>query len=122
MPYIVSRLAAGVSYVTYKKQQRGGKPLPTGSVLVKGGADVADKRTLITPLGVLTEVKPEEVEQLRNNPIFVEQEKDGFLKVLDKKPDPEKAAASLDKDSSAQMTEADYLAAGKTPPTTGAAE
>lgn len=122
MPYIVSKLASGVNYATYRKQARGGKPIPVGTILVKGGADVVDKRTLIMPGGVVTEVRSDQVEQLRNNPIFVEQEKDGYLKVLDKKPDPDKAATSLDKDVSAQITDSDYTSAGLAAPTTGAAK
>ncbi len=119
MPYIISTLAAGVDYVTYAKQ-RNGKPVPQGTILVKGGANVADKRTLMTEAGVVTEVTAKELEQLRNNPIFIDQEEGGYLKVVDKKPDPEKAAASLEKDASAQITDSDYTDAGQTPPTTGA--
>lgn len=119
MPYIVSTLAAGVNYMTYSKQ-RGGKPIPTGTILVKGGANVTDKRTLIAPGGVLTELSAKDLEQLRNNPIFQEQEAAGYLKVLDKKPDPDKAGASLNDDTSAQLTASDYTALGQTPPTTEA--
>lgn len=120
MPHIVSKLAAGMDYVTYSKGPNG-KQVPDGHITVKGGADVADKRTLLTPEGVVTSVSNDELKQLRSNPLFKVHEASGALLVTDKKPEPAKAAADLQRDESSQLTPQDYEALGKTPPETGEA-
>ena len=122
MPYILSKMAGGVDYTTYAKGA-GGKMISQGKVSVRGGADVADKKTLVTPEGVPTQVSEAELKALRLNPVFLAHEKKGALKVLTTLPrDPDKAAADMDKDKSGQITPSDYTNQGKDAPKTGAAE
>jgi hypothetical protein len=119
MPYIVSKLAAGMEYAFYTKAANG-KQIRQGCITVHGGAGVANRKTLVTPQGVLTQVTADEVKKLRANPLFAQHEKDGFMKVLDKDPrDADKAAADLRRDPGDQLTSGDYQAAGKNAPETG---
>ncbi|MDL2313386.1 hypothetical protein LJC36_00220 [Desulfovibrio sp. OttesenSCG-928-C14] len=119
MPYVVSTLAAGMSYTTYKKGANG-KQIATGEINVKGGADVADKRTLVTPQGVVTAVTAKEAELLKSHPVFKAHQEAGMVKILASLPkDPDKAAADQNRDESGQVTPEDYRAEGKTPPSSG---
>ena len=120
MPFIVSKLSSGVDYAFYAKGPNG-KPVPQGVISINGGAGVANKKTLVTPLGVVTPVTADELKKLRTNPAFKEHEAGGHLKVLEKDPrDADKAAADMARDQSGQMTPEDYEAAGLRVPQTGA--
>ena len=122
MPFIVSKMASSVDYVTYAKGPNN-KQVPQGRVRVQGGADVAAKKSLVTPHGVATQVTAAQLKQLRANPVFARHEAAGALKVLEKNPaDADKVAADLARDESAPLTPGDYTSEGKTPPTTGAAQ
>lgn len=119
MKYVVSKLAAGVNYTLYEKVA-GGKKVAVGSITVKGGSGVTDKRTLITPQGVVTAISDMQAAQLKEDPVFKIHEKHGAVKIIATDPrDAERAAADLDADKSAQLTADAYKRAGKTPPTTG---
>lgn len=119
MPYIVSKLAGGMDYTFYAKGANG-KQIAQGIISVKGGAGVANKKTLITPQGLVTPATADEIKKLRTNPVFVAHEKDGFLKVLEKDPrDADKAAADLARDEGDQLTADDYAAEGKKAPENG---
>ena len=116
MPFVVSKLAGGTRYTTYKTVA-GGKQVPVGFIAVRGGAGVTDKRTLISPQGVITPVTAEQAALLKADPVFRLHQKNGMVKILEKDPrDAGKAAVDLDRDKSAQVTRADYLAEGKEPP------
>lgn len=122
MPYVISRLAAGVDYELYDLKTPNGLPRLIETVTVKGGSDVADKKTLVTPLGVVTEITKKQAELLKKNPVFEIHQSNGVVEILDKLPDVEKEAANLDKDDSAPVTPENYKAEGKNAPATGAAE
>ena len=122
MPYVLSRLAAGVDYELYDLKTPNGIPRLLETVTVKGGADVADKKTLVTPRGVATEITKKQAELLKKNPVFEIHLDKGVVEILDKLPDLEKEAANLDPDPSAPVTPGDYKDAGKEAPKTGAAE
>ncbi|MDR1349678.1 MAG: hypothetical protein LBJ59_02645 [Zoogloeaceae bacterium] len=66
------------------------------SVLIRGKANLPDKH-LITPLGVVTEITPEEEAFLRANKIFQLHEKNGFIRVDSKKVDVEKAVVDMER-------------------------
>lgn len=107
MPYIASTLAAPVQYTHYKQ---GANDLPqvAGSVLIQGGAGVANKH-LITPQGVLTKVSTEEAELLHKIPLFLTHKERGFIKVLEDKAEPDTVAADMERgDTSAQLTPGDF--------------
>ena len=90
-------------------------PVKGASVLIKGGTGVANDR-LITPLGVATEVTDSELAELQKNPVFLQHQKDSFVVVRQKKADPEKVAADMNrKDKSAPLTPSDFAAEAEAP-------
>ena len=119
MKYVVSRLSAGVEYTLYE-EIAGGKQVATGSIFVMGGAKVANKKTLVTPQGVVTPVSDAQAEQLKRHPLFKIHEANGNVKILEKDPvDADNAATDLDGDKGAQLTPEDYKKTGKKTPKTG---
>lgn len=118
--FIYSTLSGDNLYQNYGK---GGADLPVaeGGVLIHGGANVPDKK-LITPLGVMTEVSADELTYLQANEVFKVHEKNGFLKVSEKKADPDVVAADMEtRDPSAPVVPADFEAEGLTAPVVNAA-
>lgn len=114
MPLIVSTMTDSVEYTQYRHSEGGGTPEAIKSVIVKGGANLAQKRLVIlgegsTKAGISTRVTDEELEFLEAHPLFQTHKKGGFIEVTKfSKTDPEKLAKemALDKASS-QITEAD---------------
>lgn len=91
--YVYSTLTADNNYTVYEK---GGADLPVeaGSVLIRGGSNVADRR-LHTPRGVVTKISAEQLKALRSNEVFKLHERNGYVTISDKKEDPEVVAADL---------------------------
>lgn len=107
--FIFSTLAAAVRYTNYDK---GGADLPVAvgdGVLIEGGTGVADKN-LVTPRGVVTEVSPEQLVYLQQNPIFLLHKKNGFIAVEESAKDPERVIGEgmQPQDASAQLTPDDF--------------
>ena len=117
--FILSKLAGGVDYSFYRKNAAG-KMVPDGFVRIGGGADVADKKTLLAPDGVVTEVTEADAKKLETNPVFQKHKKAGLVKVVKSAP-AKKAGQDMADDKSRQVTPADYRKTGKEPPATGAA-
>jgi hypothetical protein len=117
--FILSKLTGGVDYTFYRKNAAG-KMVPDGFIRVKGGADTADKKTLVTPDGVATELSEADVKKLESNPVFQKHKKAGKVKTAKSVP-AKKVGQDLDPDKSRQVTPADYRKSGQTPPATGAA-
>ena len=117
MPYVLSKLANAQTYVKYAK---GGNNIniPMASVTIKGGADVADKKTLTSPQGVITSVTADELEILKENPCFQQHLEQGFVNYYNMKPDVEKKAEKMPKDKSRQLTKEDFKKQGKKAPKT----
>ena len=106
--HVFSTLANDQLYVNYATNPEG-IPLPTSSILIKGGAGVANDR-LITPLGVATEIPEEHVAELEKNPVFAKHKAGGYIVIRDRRSNPEKVATDMNaKDKSRPMTPADYL-------------
>lgn len=107
--YVFSTLAADVSYTGYAKQENDNVPQVQMAVVVKGGAGVANKRTLITPRGVVTEVTEEEAIFLAGHPVFQIHLKNGFVQISDAKADGDDAAADMTgRDESAPLVDEDF--------------
>lgn len=107
--FIFSTLAAAVNYVNYNQ---GGADLPIADgegVLIKGGTGVADSN-LVTPRGVVTEISPEQLVYLQQNPIFLLHKKNGFIAVEESAKDPERVIGEgmQPQDASAQLTPDDF--------------
>lgn len=118
--YIYSTLS---STMNYENSTKGGGdlPIPTGSVVIQGGANIPDK-FLRTPDGaVVTPVTEKELEILNANEVFRKHVENGFIVVSDKKRDTEVVAADMEtRDKSAPLVDADFEAAGQPTPTTKA--
>jgi hypothetical protein len=116
MPSIFSTLSAGVDYTGYKKSDsESGAHEVERVVSIKGGAGVASALDVLagkplTPAGVQTEVTDEELEFLKNHPVFQDQLKAGFLKIVEKKSAKiEKVVEDMNKDdTSAPLQEKDF--------------
>jgi hypothetical protein len=105
--YVYSTLAADVNYTHYAK---GGGDLPIAdrSVIIKGGAGVANDR-LVTPHGVATEIEAEDLVFLEQNEIFRLHRKNGFIKVEEKSFDVEAVTGDMNAaDPSRPPEEADF--------------
>lgn len=99
--------------MSYTNYATGGGDLPVAkeSILIRGGAGVANDR-LITPRGVATAVSEEEVSQLRENKVFQMHEENGYVMVSQSYVDPDEAAADMTgRDVSAPIVAQDSLVA-----------
>lgn len=129
MPYIVSKLSQSNEYTGWKVG-RNGLNQKEMSVLIKGGANVVDKKKLEVPNGVVTEVTKEELEFLKTNPLFKMHLDGGWVEISTSKEGANKRAETADKDEkgrtkkdgSAQLTAQDFEDAGQTPPLVGGDE
>lgn len=105
--YVYSTLSTDQLYTLYV---RGGNdiPRPDKQILVKGGANVANKH-LWTPRGVVTEITEEELALLRDNKLFQIHEKNGYVKVDKAKVEVEKAVSDMEpRDESSPLQPGDY--------------
>ncbi len=108
MHYVYSTLSASVSYAIYEKSG-GDLPTRTRAVTIKGGANVADRKT-DTPRGIVTEVTDEDLAVLEASPVFQAHKKNGFIVVVPKEIKIEKAVADMvEKDKSAPLTPDDFV-------------
>ena len=107
MAYITSRMAGGVDYTFYKKGDNG-LNIPTETISVKGGSDVIDKRTLITPVGIVTFIEDDKLEKLKTHPLFRQHLEYGAITIKETEKAAEKAGEELEKDKSSQITPEDY--------------
>ena len=129
MPYIVSKLSQDNEYTGWKVG-RNGLNQKEMSVLIKGGANVVDKKKLEVPNGVVTEVTKEQLEFLKTNSLFKMHLDGGWVEIAVSKESANKKAETKDldergrvkKDGSAQLTAEDFEDAGMEPPLVGADE
>ncbi len=127
MRVIVSKLSNNQNYTVYKALPSGGFAV-AGKVLIKGGANVANKVTLQAPNGgVFTEVTDEQFALLEKCPQFKKHVEAGFVYVS--KAEEEVAATKeakkeeknlKEKDESAQLTPQVFKKKGKRAPTSKA--
>ena len=98
MPYVASTLASDQNYTAWDKAIPAGakvsRPaIPLKSVLVNGGANVANKIT--TPQGVITKISDDDAEFLKSHRAFKEHEARGHVKIIARDADPDKVARDL---------------------------
>lgn len=127
MKVIVSKLSNNQNYTVYKALPSGGFAV-AGKVLIKGGANVANKVTLQAPNGgVYNQVSDADYELLKQCPQFNKHVEDGFIFVS--KAEEEVAATKeakkeeknlKEKDESAQLTPQVFKKKGKRAPTSRA--
>lgn len=123
MPYIVSKASQDCEYCDWVKG-RNGLNQKKKAVLIKGGANVLNRKTLETANGVVTEVSAEDLKFLLSNTAFKRHESKGWVRVCKTKADAEKKAEQEEKDEtghkkkdgSAQLTKEDFEERGQKPP------
>jgi hypothetical protein len=111
MPFHV--YSTGTNSTLYREYENRGDgtkiPVVRKQLLIKGGAGLARKQGLLTPLGVKTEVSDSDMEWLNANRSFQRHVESGFIKVMKQNIDPEKAAADMaSRDKSAPLVPQDF--------------
>lgn len=119
--YITSKMATGVNYAVYTKGPNGINEVKQ-VITINGGADVIDKKTLVTPDGVVTALSDSDFAKLQDNPIFMRHLDRGVVKVSVNEKMAEKASSEMTRDNSAQLTPKDYRKKGKRKPKTAKGE
>lgn len=112
-------MTGAVTYTDWKVSP-GGLSIPGREVTIKGGANVAHRKTIITPRGVGTQVSDEDLAFLETDPTFLMHKKNGFLTIdsVSDIRDADLAAADMEgRDDSAPDVEQDYTENGEKPPT-----
>lgn len=106
--FIYSTLAASVNYDNHSTGG-GDLPVPSEPIVIQGGANIPDKYMRTPDGAVVTPVTEAQLEALKLNPVFQLHEKNGFIKISDKKHDTEKVAADMEgRDNSAPLVEGDF--------------
>lgn len=107
---IYSTLTCGQTYVEY--DMRSDLPIVKRSFVVRGGAGVAQRKALITPYGVMTEVSEDDYNWLQTLPSFKQHVEGGWITVIKSKmlrDDPDSVAAGMEaRDGSAPLVPVDF--------------
>jgi len=113
--FVYSTLTAPNLYVEYAKNPDKSLNRITRKVLIQGGANVANRKTLVTPNGVVTKVSAEDYAWLQDNKMFKFHEKAGYLRVVLVKPDTDEVIKDMvDRSDDSPIKPEDYLAPGYT--------
>ena len=117
MPVIYSTLTADQYYILPKPPIQNAKsvtkPVADFAFLVKGGANLTDRR-LVTPLGVATQCTDEELEKLKQVKAFANHMAGGYIKVEAKERSVDAAAKDMTpKDQSAPNNAEEIKKKGK---------
>lgn len=120
MPRVYSTITNSSSYVQYEKGNND-MPREVKRVTIGGGAGIAQKRTLYTPLGVSTEVSKDDLDFLEADANFQRHVKAGFLKVVRTgKADADVVAVDMQqRDGSAPLVPNDFAMTDKKVPLIG---
>lgn len=92
--YVYSTMSNPVEYIDWQTVEGGELPQQMRKVKIEGGANVMSKH-FITPKGVVTEVSDDDMAFLENHPVFVQQQKAGFITVQKRKVEVEKAVKEM---------------------------
>lgn len=95
MPYVYSTITNDTYYCEYFPSEKGAPRNVKKKVLVKGGTGLATKH-LVTPMGVVTNISDSDMDFLKSNAAFQRHMVAGFIKIDDKKVDPEVVAADME--------------------------
>lgn len=118
--YIISHESASVEFPKWIRTKTGLDA--QGSVTIKGGAFVINKKTMETPKGVITEVTKEELDFLKTQALFKEKVESGSYEIVESEKKAKESSKRGKKDKGAQLTAKDFEEAGQTPPMVGAEE
>lgn len=109
MKMILSTLTSPQDVVLTKKTDNGALSV-VKTITLKGGANVIDRHTLVTPQGVITELSDADFDLLKQTAFYKRMESRGYLRPVETKDTAEdtKKAGMERKDNSAQKTEEDF--------------
>lgn len=111
--YIYSTLSNSQMYTKYSPAPEGGVSRVEKTVLINGGANVANKN-IITPRGVVTEISEEEYNLIKENTLFKTHVANGYISVEAKKAEVEKVVTNMESRSQdAPLTPEDYEIEGQ---------
>lgn len=115
MKLILSTLSSPQTVCITKTQGNGSLKI-VKRIHIKGGANVADRKTLLTPAGVVTELTDEDYELLIASDFYKRQNEAGYIRPVETKAEADEPAKKgmNERDKSAQKTQADY-GEGKAP-------
>lgn len=106
--YAYNTMTAGVTYTLYEENPSG-LNVVKAQVDIAGGANVPNKN-LVTPLGVVTEITDDQLDILKQIPLFHEHVKNGFLVIQKRKDDVEAVVPDMvSRDDSAPLTPNDFV-------------
>ena len=110
MPYVYSTLSNDHEYAIYPPDIDPRQIThPVRTIRISGGANVANKTSLLAPKGVVTHVSKEDLEVLENLKTFQRHQARGFIKVDVKKHDVRTVSKDMTpRDKSAQLTDKDF--------------
>ena len=110
MYYVYSTLSAPVVYTFYQKKDDNNNYQPLSvvkNIKIRGGANITDKR-LVTPLGIVTVLGDDDYVILQEHNVFKLHVKEGYVKVIKSKLDPDKVAGDMEtRDISAPLVPED---------------
>lgn len=107
--YVYSTLSNDQAYTVYDRTANGAA-LAQHVIHIKGKANVADRRTLITPRGAVTVITAEQAALLGKCDMFKRHVDRGYITVSDRRADADDVARAdlAGKDKSAQAVDADF--------------
>jgi hypothetical protein len=82
MATVISTSAVTKTYILWKRDDEQHIKIKLWDCTIPGGAGVVNKHSLRTPEGVATEIDDSAIEKLMQIPAFVNDVKNGFMKVL----------------------------------------
>lgn len=123
MAYVVSKASQDIEYVGWLKGKNGLNKKEK-SVIIKGGANVLNKKTMETATGVVTEVSAEDMKFLESTSSFARHCERGWMFVCKTRAEADKKASHAEKDEdgkvrkdgSSQLTAEDFEERGQKPP------
>lgn len=111
--YVYSTLTADQIYNSWThdgSEKNSALPTVQHSVLIKGGSNVVDRKTLVTPTGaIVTKITQKDLDALNENAVFLLHKANGYIKVKEHAEDGEAVASDMDtRDQSAPLVPEDF--------------
>ncbi len=104
--YVYSTLSCNQKYTIWDESNKSDIHVAKEHIIIRGGTNIADKH-LHTPEGVLTVITDDQAKKLQTIHAFLEHQKLGFVKIENKKKEPEVGVIGMEKaDNSAPKTPA----------------
>lgn len=109
--YVYSTLTMDQEYTLFKARDAEQVPVIERSVIIHGGANVANRKTVVTPKGVMTQIDGDQLKLLRNNHVFVQHEAGHYIiVVIGKRAELKEVLKDMKKkDGNAPLTPEDYV-------------